>query len=229
MAKWKDAKFIDPETGDPGGTLMPIAHDSPNWWEHRDFFWPGAGGEYSYGQAEREGLLGVAQREASGLESKMGGLESALGRFRGAEQASIQEARRAAARAMFGAAGGLGGLAGSGAVRAALSQTGMERAAKEQGIRQEAASNIYGVEEQIAALQPALEEAQRMAEPGAMGAAAVDESRGRMSDIYEANIGQGDRARYNAAVLLWNEFKTSPWPEVRAAAWDWTQKLLGAI
>ena len=60
----------------PGRTLMPIAHGSPDWYNMgTTWLWPGSGGEYSYGLAEREGLLGVAQKVASGLESKMGGLE----------------------------------------------------------------------------------------------------------------------------------------------------------
>ncbi len=184
----------------------------------------------------RAAAMSPFQAELGAARDMVGFLGEEEQALLGAEEASIQQARRAAARAMFGAGGGLGGLAGSGAARASLAQSGLERASAEQGIRQAAAAELSDVRhrmsaasvaEKNAALAATPEEQARLAvndiEWGPEGSAYFGKS---LRDLYNQNVGESDSARRRAANMMIEAASASPWPEVHQRAQEYAALIL---
>lgn len=144
----------------------------------------------------------------------------------GGEEASIQQARRAAARAMFGAGGGLGGLAGSGSARASLAQSGLERASAEQGIRQTAAAELSDVRQRMSAASEAEKNAALAATPEQQARQAVQDIEKSLADLYNQNVGESDSARRRAANMMIESASASPWPEVHQRAQEYAALIL---
>lgn len=165
-------------------------------------------------RVQRQQALSPRLAAARAIEGQITGREEA-------RDAAIRRARQAAARSMFGIAGGIGNLAGSGAVRSGLAQSGIDRALAEGSARAQAASDIGALEMQMAQLPPATEEA--------LGQEAVAEVLPEMVATVDANIGSDDDAKIKAINKIKTMMTQYPWPEVHDAGMQQIMRLWQTI
>ena len=217
-----------PVIGDPFGQKA----------EYSEPFFFAKAPEYMYpefGAEQDEWAQARARRQeaaASALKAQEAGLEGLMGTrsgIEGARDAAIRQARSAAARSMFGLAGGIGNLAGSGAVRSGLAQTGITRAMQEQGARAQAAKELGGLEQAIAEKEQAISAARLEADPAEIAQREVEEFLPRFTAIANANIGASYDAKMSAISQIEAEAALSPYPEVHQAALAQIYRLLGRM
>lgn len=179
--------------------------------------------------ARRQAAMNIAGAPLTTAMGQVSALEGSIESRRAAEQSSIQQARKAAARAMFGQSGGLGGLAGSGAVRASLSQSGMDRALAEGAIRSNAQQEIQGYESELASARGAVQALEPQVTEDYLGRAAVEEFMAEWQPQVWSNIGEDDDARRRMAESIMAAARHSEWEEVHRAAYDLAKQLLQEI
>jgi hypothetical protein len=165
-------------------------------------------------RVQRQQALSPRLAAARAMEGQIAGRKEA-------RDAAIRRARQAAARSMFGIAGGIGNLAGSGAVRSGLAQSGIDRALAEGTARAQAASEIGALEMQMAQLPPATEEA--------LGQEAVAEVLPEMVATVDTHIGADDDAKMRAIEKIRTMMLQYPWPEVHTAGMQQIERLWQTI
>jgi len=178
---------------------------------------PVSDAEYQRRQRYIGDVLRERQASLSGLEAQREALLGGIAGEREAAEASIRAARQGAARSMMGLAGGTGGLAGSGAVRAGLAQSGFQAAQQEQVARQTAAKNIMGIETQAEGMRGEIESARTGATLDALEDEAVDAAENTAKEYVSANIGGGDAGIRRAIEMIMMQAEASPFPRVRKA------------
>ena len=178
---------------------------------------PMSDAEYQRRQKYIGDIIRERQASLSGLEAQREALLGGIAGEREAAEASIRAARRGAARSMMGLAGGTGGLAGSGAVRAGLAQSGFQAAEQEQLARQTAAKNIMGIETKAEGMRGEIESARTGATLDALEDEAVKAAEETAQEYVFANIGGGEAGIGRAIEILMRNAEESPFPRVREA------------
>lgn len=185
--------------------------------------------EYQRRQRYIQDVLRERQASLSGLEAQQEALLGGIAGEREAAEASIRAARQGAARAMMGLAGGTGGLAGSGAVRAGLAQSGFQAAEQEQLARQTAAKNIMGIETKAEGMRGEIEAARTAATLEALEDEALREADASAKAEVAANIGGGQPGIERAIDILMMQAEDSPFPRVRNRIKEYIDMLSRAL
>lgn len=217
-----------PEIDDPFGSR--VEYGAPYFYGRPpEYMYPEFGAEQDAWAQARARRQEAAASALKAQEAGLQGLMDTRSGIEGARDAAIRQARSAAARSMFGLAGGIGNIAGSGAVRSGLAQTGITRAMQEQGARAQAAKELGGLEQAIAEKEQAISAARLEADPAEIAQREVEEFLPRFAAIANANIGASDDAKMSAISLIEAEAALSPYPEVHQAALAQIYRLLGRM